>query len=98
MSTKPKLPELPEFHGWIGANDIDPDAGVEGFTSDQLRDYALQAVKDERERCAAQIPTTWLDPLLTGPRGMGQPPFSCQDIERLLKRLASAIRSLPDPD
>jgi hypothetical protein len=49
---------------------------------------------DERERCARLVPTSWLDPLLTGPRAViGKPPYNCADIERLLSAVASAIRA-----
>lgn len=54
---------------------------------------AEAAVAAERERCASLVPTSWLDPLLTGKGGMGQPPYSCPDIERLLSALAAAIRA-----
>lgn len=34
------------------------------------------------------VPTTWLDPLLTGKdKVVGNPPFECPDIERLLKAI-----------
>lgn len=33
----------------------------------------------------ACIPTNWLDPMLTGPqRVIGDPPYDCRDIERVL--------------
>jgi hypothetical protein len=41
------------------------------------------------------IPTSWLDPLLTGPDAViGMPPYTCRDIERLL----SAIRKRMFPN
>ena len=34
------------------------------------------------------IPTSWLDPLLTGPEAViGDPPYDCRDIERLLNAI-----------
>lgn len=39
------LPPLPEFTGWIGANDQDPDAGEMGYTAEQMREYALAALR-----------------------------------------------------
>jgi hypothetical protein len=39
------LPPLPEFTGWIGANDQDPDAGEMGYTADQMREYAIAALR-----------------------------------------------------
>ena len=47
-----KMPPLPEPDGWIGANDIDPDAGSEGYSMPTLQAYARAAVLAERERCA----------------------------------------------
>lgn len=45
------------------------------------------------------IPTSWLDPMLTGPESViGMPPYDCLDIERLLnairKRFAVKISNL----
>ena len=38
------------------------------------------------------IPTNWLDPLLTGPNAViGEPPYGCQDIERLLRALSDKL-------
>lgn len=46
------------------------------------------------ELCAGLVPTTWLDPLLTGPSAViGKPPYNCQDIERLLGAVAERIRA-----
>ena len=40
------------------------------------------------------IPTSWLDPLLTGPRAViGTPPYGCPDIERLLNALRIRVRA-----
>jgi hypothetical protein len=48
-----------------------------------------------REEAAKQIPTTWLDPLLSGPeRIVGDPPYYGKDMERLLQALAQRIRAL----
>lgn len=62
---------------------------------------AAQSVKSEN--VADLVPTNWLDPLLTGPRAvLGQPPYTCADVERLLRavkqRLASARPPAPAPD
>ena len=45
------------------------------------------------------IPTTWLDPLLTGPdgsRAIGSPPYDNHDIERLLFAVRSRLRALKE--
>lgn len=40
----------------------------------------------------AAIPTSWLDPLLTGPHAvLGPPPYSCHDVERLLHALRARM-------
>lgn len=50
-----------------------------------------------RNKFAAMVPTTWLDPLLTGPKAViGQPPYNCKDIERLMWHLAERIRAAPN--
>jgi hypothetical protein len=41
-----------------------------------------------------EIPTNWLDPLLTGKGAViGQPPYNCKDIERLLTALKDRIKT-----
>lgn len=55
---------------------------------------ALQSArKDERERCAKQVPTNWLDPLLTGPDAVleGTGPWGCPDIAKLLRAVKARI-------
>jgi hypothetical protein len=44
-----------------------------------------------REALADAVPTNWTDPLLTGPDGIGKPPYSCQHIERLLYGVKARI-------
>lgn len=40
------------------------------------------------------IPTSWLDPLLTGFESViGNPPYSCRDIENLLNALRARMQS-----
>ena len=53
-----------------------------------------------REEDAIAVPTSWLDPLLSGPlRVVGDPPYesgqSVQDIERLLRSVQARIRAIP---
>ena len=46
-----------------------------------------------RDKFADMVPTTWLDPLLTGDKAViGHPPYNCKDIERLMWHLAERIR------
>ena len=48
--------------------------------------------KEEKAALDA-IPTTWLDPLLTGPKAViGMPPYGCPDIERLLNAIRERAR------
>jgi hypothetical protein len=43
----------------------------------------------------ACVPTTWLDPLLTGPDAViGKPPYGCPDIERLLSAIRSRVEAV----
>ncbi len=44
------------------------------------------------ERAANVVQTNWCDPLMTGPGGIGSPPYSPATIERLLRNIAAAIR------
>jgi hypothetical protein len=37
------------------------------------------------------VPTNWCDELLTGPNGIGQPPYTCPDIERLLRGVRARV-------
>lgn len=39
------------------------------------------------------VPTNWCDPLLTGPEGIGKPPYDCRDIEKLLRGVQDRIRA-----
>lgn len=63
----------------------------------EAHSLALDAIeKRERDRCAACVPTNWCDSLLTGPSAvLGQPPFNCKDIERLLLNIKRRIQ-MPD--
>lgn len=42
------------------------------------------------------VPTSWLDPLLTGPEAVlnGNGPWGCPDIERLLRAVKKRVESL----
>lgn len=53
------------------------------------RDDARDAVIDE---CASKIPTTWLDPLLSGPNKVGDMPG--RETEALLRGIQDRIRAL----
>jgi hypothetical protein len=56
------------------------------FVKNEHRDLVI-------EECAKCIPTTWLDPLLTGPKAVAE--FKdCPSVERLLQAVAVRIRSL----
>jgi len=50
-------------------------------------------------RYADLVPTTWLDPLLTGPDKTlpGDGPWGCPDIERLLTALKKRIAEAEKP-
>lgn len=45
------------------------------------------------ESIADAVPTNWCDPLLTGKNAaIGNPPYDCQDIERLLRGIKERIQ------
>lgn len=44
-----------------------------------------------RTRVLDAIPTSWVDSLLIGPRGIGQPPYDCRHIEKLLRGVRNAV-------
>ena len=37
------------------------------------------------------VPTNWLDPLLTGPDRVGNVPFGCPEIEKLLRAVRERV-------
>jgi hypothetical protein len=52
--------------------------------------------KKSRERLVALVsdafPSSWLDPLLTGPEAVvGKPPYSCRDIEALMEAVEDRV-------
>jgi hypothetical protein len=53
-----------------------------------------KAVARERERCAALVPTTWLDPLLSGPAKVVPTGADGGAIEALLQAIAARIRDV----
>ena len=64
-----------------------------------VSDAAINAAKmvedarlDERGRCAKLVPTTWLDPLLSG-KGAPQLPLSAHALEALLRAIQNRIRN-----
>jgi hypothetical protein len=66
------------------------------FTLSQLQADRL-AVWNAAIRAAAKaVPTNWLDSLLTGKDGIGQPPYDARDIEQLLRGVQDAIRLLEE--
>jgi hypothetical protein len=48
--------------------------------------------KTKDQRVMGAIPTNWIDPLLSGPDGIGQPPYDCRDIEKLLRGVQDRVR------
>lgn len=60
-----------------------------------MRESAEEEVKAERERLTREVPTNWLDPLLTGKAAAlhGSGPWGCPDIERLLRGIRNRLRA-----
>lgn len=54
--------------------------------------------RSEKQKMRAMVeavPTTWLDPLLTGPTAVvGKPPYYCPDIEALLNALRKRLQEI----
>ena len=57
-----------------------------------------EALRAERERAMVCVPSNWCDPLLTGPTGIGQPPYNCNHVEQLLRGIRDAIRAMGDSE
>lgn len=54
----------------------------------------LEADAAERQRMVDAVPTNWLDPLLTGDKGIGPPPYDCPAIEKLLRGIKARIAAI----
>jgi len=53
-----------------------------------------ERMKVSSDALLACIPTNWLDPMLTGPqRVVGDPPYDCRDIERVLLAIRYRIEA-----
>lgn len=95
-----KLAEL--FHSGIVAavesvSSQHKDSPFKRKAYDVIEDKLRQFQADTVAACAEQIPTSWLDNLLTGPDAVvGKPPYNCPDIERLLSALQTRIRAIAD--
>lgn len=49
-------------------------------------------VQSASKAMLAALPSNWCDPLLTGPKAViGNPPFNCLDIERLLNAVRARV-------
>ena len=80
--------------------DAERDALKAALSSEpQARPVVVSAVEGEREACANEIPSSWLDPLLSGPDAAltGGGPWAAQDIETLLRLVKRRIRARPSP-
>ncbi len=65
----------------------------------RARQEGRRAGREEmRKAAAASVPTNWVDPLLTGPSGMGPPPWGCLEVEPLLNGVRERIAALSVED
>lgn len=56
---------------------------------------AAQKARSKRDKAIlGAIPTTWLDPLLTGSDAVAKPPYTCTDIERLLDSIRNRVQTI----
>lgn len=74
-----------------------PDLDDEGRLKQEIR-RLRSAISDcssaERANCLAHVPLTWLDPMLTGPDAViGDPPYTCKDIEAVCKAIRRRIEA-----
>ena len=88
----------PEFQKWNRETPPpDPHPHISASTMNRWQAWraAEQAAAErEREACAAEVPTTWLDPMLTGDKAViGKPPWGCPDVEKLLRAVRDLIRA-----
>ena len=66
------------------------------YVSPDQAQVAIALVRVEvLEEAARKVPTTWLDPLLSGP-GAAELPLDGPGVEKLCRGIAAAIRALKD--
>lgn len=66
--------------------------GTEPLETEDSIAFARAERELQREKDAELIPQNWLDPLLSCAEAMiGQPPYTCSDVERLLIALRATI-------
>jgi hypothetical protein len=46
----------------------------------------------KRKPLSDLVPTNWCDPLLTGPEGIGKPPYDCRHIFKLMLGIKDRLR------
>lgn len=67
---------------------------VEPFVAAEVQ----RAVGATWEEAAKAVPTNWVDSLLTGPDGIGDPPYHVPQIERLLLAIRDRLRTRQQPE
>lgn len=88
---------IQEFHKKRFGTELQENTG---WIEDMLSDYAKKVVKKNFGkrivmRCAKEVPTTWLDPALTGKtKVVGEPPYGCPDVEKLLNEIKRRIEAV----
>ena len=73
----------------------------EKWSKDYFNEHGFAPTPNESFRAgmraaAGRIPSNWCDPLLTGQAGIGEPPWDCPAIERLLEGLRTDILAEAD--
>lgn len=59
---------------------------------------AAQKARSKRDKAILDaIPTSWLDPLLSGPEKIAAPPYTCTDVERLLRAVRDRVKVIMEP-
>src|SRR5262245_3567727 len=79
---------------WLKQPEVDTDK-EEGERLVKMVTAFITRERDAvREECIKKVPTNWTDELLTGRKGIGEPPYDCRDVEKLLRNIIDGMRTL----
>ncbi len=65
--------------------------------TERAKKTEMRAKAKRDKAILAAIPTSWLDPLLSGPNEIAKPPYHCPDIERLLQAIRERVQTIMEP-
>lgn len=98
MTDYQQMPDMPDafvraMQTAFGVTILDPREAVQCWLSESWGGTFRAGAAYAFEQAAKQVPTNWLDPLLTGKDGIIIP-CDGQTIERLLRGIAARLRLL----